>query len=417
MVKESTDIFGTQNERISKLAETSSSTLWLISPVGDSMGTTMVLKELAEPLRANNSAVEAMYIEGQIGRFLDHPNLCKVRPAVRVKGTYFLPMEFVHGETLRTLTMHALRQNVQPRVGVIASIGAQIARGLAHAHQAVDSKGRPLQLIHRDISGANIMVGFDGVAKLIDFGVAQCTLGDKFRDEGQLRGKFSYMSPEQVLGLPVTQASDIFSLGTTLWEHLTCRPLFRASSPIETALRVASHAAVPPSSLRESIPPALDELVLACLSAEPDARPTAAEVALRLDTIAQELVGGLAEQQVANFARSFGIERMRWFDEQRRAQQTPPRAFPRREKTQTSSLEQIPPFRQAQTSEHAALDPLKNQRFVGVSEGLRPMHTDDHLATPPPLRRASPPSKVFASRVALFAIPLAEMTHRLLTFI
>lgn len=362
-------------ERISKIAESGLSTLWLACMPAMDTPNVFVLKELSSRLRKNASAAEAMYMEGAIGQYLSHPNVCSVRPAFLCDDSLYLPMQFVPGESLRFLMATALRANHLPSVEVIVDIATQVARGLAHIHSARDHHNRPLNVIHRDISAANIMIGFDGCVRLIDFGVAHGRLAEHLRDEGQLRGKFSYMSPEQVLGLSITQASDIFSLGTTLWEHLTGRPLFRATSPVETALRIATMEVTPASDHRLGIPSSLDKLVLRCLNREPEARPSAEELSHALEDVRLELAMLGRTADVIGFVNTYGANRMRWVNDTlgdissvnlsidqilSAAQISPSTLAP----TRARVLEQSGSFVQISTAEHAAVDPLNPKRSI-----------------------------------------------------
>lgn len=298
--------------RLGKLAEGGTSTLWLVRFSDADHGDEFALKTLSPHLRGTD-AETAFHLEGELGQYLTHPAINPVGTTFEWGGLQCLPMQLIAGESLRVLAANSLREGALPPVSIIVGVCARIARALMHAHNCTAPDGQPLRLIHRDISPANIMIGFDGAVHLIDFGVAHATLPHAHYAEGQLRGKFSYMAPEQVLGLPVSSATDIFSLGTTLWELLTGRPLFRTSSSIETTRRVAACEVVAPSTLRSSIPSELDEMVLRCLSFDPKGRPSAYALANALEYIAASLEDYERPHLMRSFALHYGQARAEWF--------------------------------------------------------------------------------------------------------
>ena len=302
--------------RIAKLAEGGTSILWLARRADRPAEDVFVLKELAPHLRTTPAAVDAIRAEGRLGGMFQSPHLVSCATAFGHGGTMWLPMSLIRGATLRELSVASLREGTLPPLSVIVTLIAQVARGLASAHQQRGEDGGNLHIIHRDVSPSNIVIGFDGVARLIDFGVAFSRLHANLHEDGQLRGKFSYMTPEQVLGLPVEQASDIFSLGITLWEQLLGRPLFRAGSPIETTQRIAHAEIFAPSRLRASIPPALDAITLRCLDRDPKARPTAQELADTLEGILRTLPPQDRAWSLRAFVHHYGHARAQWFQGQ-----------------------------------------------------------------------------------------------------
>jgi serine/threonine-protein kinase len=156
--------------------------------------------------------------------------------------------------------------------------------GLHAAHELCGSNGELLKLVHRDVSPQNILVGADGVSRITDFGVAFAAARTATTQEGRVKGKFSYMAPEQVQGEEATRRMDIFAAGTVLWETLTCRPLFRRKDDVATINAVLGAEVPPPSSVVPNLPPALDDIVLKALHRDPSKRfQTAAEFADALE--------------------------------------------------------------------------------------------------------------------------------------
>ncbi len=187
----------------------------------------LVLKRILPHLAANQQFLDLFLDEARILARLSHPNVVRILELGDVKGAWYVAMEYVEGKDLRSLP------------GLPAALACRIvadaAAGLDAAHKARDAQGRPLHIVHRDVSPHNVLVSFDGAVKVIDFGVAKAALRV---DTAEVQGKYPYMSPEQVDGETVDARSDQFSLGIVLWELLTGRRLFKGSSDVQTMQRV-----------------------------------------------------------------------------------------------------------------------------------------------------------------------------------
>ena len=183
-------------------------------------------------LERRHVAVELFLNEAKIVANLNHPNIVQTFEVGEHGGDLFIAMEYVHGVDARTLVKHRIAHpDAKISIEQVLYIGTQVASALDHAHKARDLSGRPLHIVHRDVSLSNIVLGFDGQVKLVDFGIA--TAASVTAKDG-LIGKFSYMSPEQVKKAPLDGRSDIFSLGIVLVEMITGVPLFRRSTDEET---------------------------------------------------------------------------------------------------------------------------------------------------------------------------------------
>lgn len=248
--------------------------------------------------------------EAKIAAALSHPNVVSLVEFGRELDRYFIAMEYVRGRDLSQLVRPPSEggQLMPLEMGLL--IGEAAARGLGHAHQKTDPvSGRPLGIVHRDISPGNIMISYDGAVKVLDFGVARMTESQGLRTQtGTLRGKFAYMSPEQTVGAAIDARSDVFSLGTVLYEMLTGTNPFRARTPIATLERVQRVRPVPPSRLVNSIPRDLDEVLAQCLAKDPRRRfKDAAELA--------EALGSFARRRPAPSPGELGrfmSDRFRW---------------------------------------------------------------------------------------------------------
>jgi serine/threonine protein kinase len=196
-------------------------------------------------------------------------------------------MEFLFGQSLWNLWEGCRARNVRLRYDMIAWIGARVADGLHYAHELVDEQGQHLEIVHRDVNATNIFVTYDGEIKVIDFGLAKAANRESKTAAGVIKGKVAYMSPEQSVGAPIDRRTDIFALGTTLWELCCDRRLFKRSDDVETLRRV--HAADVPDATRlvEGFPPELWRVIKRALARDMDQRyRTAAELARDLDALA-----------------------------------------------------------------------------------------------------------------------------------
>ncbi|MFL5354652.1 serine/threonine protein kinase [Archangium sp.] len=232
----------------------------------------VVLKLILPHLAEDEDFLEMFLDEARLVARLGHPNLITILDLSEIDGRHCLAMEYVHGDDVRRLEKFARAQGRALPVGLVLRIIAEAAAGLHYAHQARDQQGQPLKLVHRDVSPQNILVGFDGGVKVIDFGVAKAAGSASHTATGVLKGKYPYMSPEQANGMPVDARSDLFALGVVLWELLTNRRLFKGESDLMTLRLVRDCQVPPPSQLNPRLPPGLDELVLKALAPTPEGR-------------------------------------------------------------------------------------------------------------------------------------------------
>ena len=207
--------------------------------------------------------------EARLAARIRHPNVVPTLDVVSMSGELFLVMDYVHGEPFSGLLRAARRGEAPVPVDVAAAVVAQALHGLHAAHEAHSDLGEPLGIVHRDVSPQNVIVGIDGNARVLDFGVAKALGRVQTTREGQLKGKLGYLSPEQILGHPVTRASDVFSASVVLWEALAGRRLFAADSEGGVLHRILEGKVEPPSRHAPALAPALDAVVMRGLSVEP----------------------------------------------------------------------------------------------------------------------------------------------------
>ena len=243
-----------------------------------------VVKKVLPALVANRSFVGRFLDEARVVTRLDHDNVARVYGMGEVAGQYYLAMEYVQGKTVSRF-MHRLRSRkavMDP--GLVLLIGERMCQGLAYAHDATDEHGSPLQLVHRDLSPANVCVSYRGEVKIIDFGAAQSTLKEEQTAPRVVIGNLTYMSPEQARKQFVDRRADVYGCGVVLWELLAWQPLPQKGDPLERWRKAANPVWEPPTFHQPGLPREVSDVVLKALRADPaaryqDARALGAELA------------------------------------------------------------------------------------------------------------------------------------------
>ena len=273
---------------------------------------TVAIKRL-HPEYARDPEFLTMFLdEARLAARVQHPNVIRTLDVVADEGELFLVMEYVPAVSLSQLLRASQTSGERPPPGVAAAIAADVLRGLHAAHEATDEKGGPLDIVHRDVSPQNVLVGSDGAARVLDFGIAKATgRAAAVTREGKVKGKFAYMAPEQITNVCVTRQSDIFAASIVLWEALTGRRLFEAESETALLARVLSARIDPPSTVVPQLAPELDAIVLRGLARDLAVRYTSArdmardlELSVRLASASEvgEWVERLAGDELAQRA-------------------------------------------------------------------------------------------------------------------
>src|SRR3954471_10427824 len=246
-----------------------------------------VVKRILPHLSEDAAFIKMFVEEAKLSARLNHPNIVHIFELGAVDGEYFISMEYIRGHDLSE-TMRAIWKALgPPRPELVAYVGREACRGLAYAHNLTDENGRPLGMIHRDVSPSNVMLSYEGAAKMLDFGIAKA-LGDSSEQSknGTLKGKYAYMAPEQTEGENVDSRSDIFAMGIVLHEVLTGRRLFKGQNDVATIERVRRCEVPPPSASNPAIPRELDQIILKALQRDSSRRwSNAADLADALDDI------------------------------------------------------------------------------------------------------------------------------------
>jgi serine/threonine-protein kinase len=254
----------------------------LVGPAG--FARPVAIKRLHAQFARDPDFVKMFLDEARLAARITHPNVVSTLDVVAEDDEVFLVMEYVRGASLGQLvrTMRKRGARVPPLVG--AGIVSGVLQGLHAAHEAKNDRGERLDMVHRDVSPQNILVGTDGVARLLDFGVAKASGRLQTTRDGQLKGKLAYMAPEQVRGDPLTRRTDVYAASVVLWEALTGKRLFYAENEASVLARVLCAEVPEPSSIVAELPVTFDRVVLRGLERDPAKRySTAREMAVDLD--------------------------------------------------------------------------------------------------------------------------------------
>lgn len=279
---------------------------------GPAAGRLVAIKRLYPHLEREAHFLDAFLDEVWLISSLHHPNVVEPLDWGRDAQGSYLVMEFVPGDSLRALIVAREAAGEPIPIEAVAEVVAAAAEGLHAAHELRNEAGEPLGLVHRDVSPANILVGFDGSVKIIDFGVAKAAGKLVQTASGMIKGKFGYMSPEQIRGQHIDRRSDVFSLGVVAWEALTLCRLYAGANEFEVSQMICKEEPVAPSELRAGVPLDLDRIVLRCLAKDPAARyATCAELAR--DVRAAAGAPG-ARAALARIAHTSLRERREWIE-------------------------------------------------------------------------------------------------------
>src|SRR5688572_25315682 len=275
-----------------------------------------VLRECAIDPERGPRLTQMFLDEAALASQLDHPNVAKVFEIGRLGESYFFTMEYVHGEDVRTVLGKLGAVERRLPISHVLHIAAGVAAGLHYAHERTAPGGAALNIVHRDVSPANVMVSFEGDVKLVDFGVAKAAGQRAQTQVGALKGKLAYLSPEQCRGQRVDRRSDIFAFGIFLHELLTGARLFRRDSDYDTMQAIVEEDVAPPSRLRPEVTPSLDRIVMTALAKDPAQRyATAAQIVRAIDAVVLRDGWTPSAPGLGRFLRElFGARREPWFE-------------------------------------------------------------------------------------------------------
>jgi eukaryotic-like serine/threonine-protein kinase len=257
---------------LKKLATGGMAEVWLARQTGiEGFAKNLVVKRILPHLAEDHEFVEMFRNEALIAARFTHPNIAQVYEFGEANGTYYIAMEFVHGEDLGRVMRKAYGKEQWIARPLAIRIVAAACEGLYYAHTRTDDAGRPLKVVHRDISPQNILISFDGSVKLVDFGIAKAADQVGLTKSGAIKGKFAYMAPEQASGKALDHRADIFAIGLVLYELLTCNRPLKRETELAT-LQAALECSIQPPSQVADVPAGLDEVVMRALAKAADDR-------------------------------------------------------------------------------------------------------------------------------------------------
>jgi serine/threonine-protein kinase len=255
----------------------------LLGPVG--FARTVAIKRMHPQFAEDPEFVSMFLDEARLAARIRHPNVVPTLDVVSLDGELVLVMEFVQGESLARLIRAAGLRDERMPPAIVASIMVGVLQGLHAAHEATSDLGEPLGIVHRDVSPHNVLVGTDGVARVLDFGVAKAAGRAQTTREGQLKGKLAYMAPEQVRG-GVTRTTDVYAASVVLWEALTGKRLFYGDNEAQVLDQLLRGTDVPPSRHVPGLPPGLDAVTMRGLNVDAGKRfATAREMARAIEEV------------------------------------------------------------------------------------------------------------------------------------
>jgi serine/threonine protein kinase len=323
----------------------------------------VAVKRILPHLSDNKEFVEMFIDEAKMVAGLTHPNIVQISDLGKLEKSYYIAMEYVHGRDLRTILRRAKDRGLRLPLDLTVLIVSKVCSALEFAHRKKDERGRPMLIVHRDISPQNILISFEGEVKLTDFGIAKAATKARITDAGALRGKLLYMSPEQAWGKPMDRRSDVFSLGIVFYEMVTDQKPFLGSSEMSILEMVRECRVAPPSDVNPRIPEKLEKVVMTALERDPDHRyQDAAEMYRDLDRVLHE-----RQPPTANELTRF-MELL--FDEEERIDALPPPADAADEPAQEVEFEHPPDVASAEpptsttTDSGVIKDPLSIQKLL-----------------------------------------------------
>lgn len=252
--------------------------LYVAHPEGQPRADAYVVIKRALPHLAVDAEFTAMFLkEARLASALDHPNITRVLDAGEDEGDFYMALEYVHGYDLRALVRAAAKRGGALPLDVAMGVAVQLCAGLHHAHEQVGRQGKPLQLVHRDVTPSNVLLDLSGRVLLTDFGIARALTTMRTTRAGVIKGKLGYMSPEQCRDGHLDRRSDLFSVGVLLYEMTTGYRMFKAGNDFAVLNKITKGEFVAPSEVVPDYPEALETIVRRCVAVAPEDRYESAE--------------------------------------------------------------------------------------------------------------------------------------------
>ncbi|XXF76552.1 protein kinase [Myxococcaceae bacterium GXIMD 01537] len=232
----------------------------------------VAIKRILPNIAEDDEFISMFIDEAKISVQLTHANVAQIYELGQIQSSYFIAMEYIPGKDMRAIFDRCRKKGEPAPIPLVAYCVAKMCEGLDYAHRKKDGMGRDMNIVHRDISPQNVLISYEGEVKVIDFGIAKAAGKATKTQAGILKGKFGYMSPEQIRGLPLDRRSDVFAIGVCLYEMLTGERLFVGDSDFSVLEKVRKAEVPPPSTYNRRIPDSLEKIVLKSLAKDVDER-------------------------------------------------------------------------------------------------------------------------------------------------
>ncbi len=277
---------------------------------------TIVIKRIRPHLSSQKAFVNMFLNEAKLAAQLNHPNIVQIYDLGKINESYFIAMEYIFGRDMRRIIPKADGMGIPFPMVYALKIASSVCEGLYYAHQKTDMYGNALHIVHRDVTPENIFVSFDGTVKILDFGIAKAANQIEQTRAGEIKGKLSYMSPEQCTGKVLDQRSDLFSLGVVLYEWITGFKLFTGESEVAILKSITDGKIYPPSYFKADVPEAVEHILMKALDKERDKRyQTAWDMQYDLDQFLSQYEFTPSNIHLANFLKQLFSDEL---DEERR---------------------------------------------------------------------------------------------------
>jgi eukaryotic-like serine/threonine-protein kinase len=272
---------------------------------------TIVIKRIRPHLSKQPNFIKMFLNEAKLAAQLNHPNIVQIYDLGRINESYFIAMEYIFGRDMRRIIPQADSMAIPFPMVYALKIASSVCEGLYYAHQRSDLYGNPLHIVHRDVTPENIFVSFDGTVKVLDFGIAKAANQIEQTRAGEIKGKLSYMSPEQCVGRVLDNRSDIFSLGTVLYEWLTGFKLFTGDSEVTILKSITEGKIYAPSYFKADIPEAVEAILMKALEKDREKRyQTAWEMQYDIDQFLSEYEFTPSNIHLSNFLKQLFNEEL-----------------------------------------------------------------------------------------------------------
>jgi serine/threonine-protein kinase len=272
---------------------------------------TIVIKRIRPHLSKQTSFVKMFLNEAKLAAQLNHPNIVQIYDLGKISESYFIAMEYIFGRDMRRIIPKADTMGIPFPMVYALKIASSVCEGLYYAHQKVDLYGNPLNIVHRDVTPENIFVSFDGTVKVLDFGIAKAANQIEQTRAGEIKGKLSYMSPEQCMGKQLDCRSDIFSLGVVLYEWLTGFKLFTGESEVAILKSITEGKIYAPSYFKSDIPEAVEAILMRALEKDRDRRyQTAWDMQYDLDQFLSQYEFTPSNIHLSNFLKQLFFDEL-----------------------------------------------------------------------------------------------------------